>query len=194
MSPETGTAFTAEPAAASVQDAPPGLGPYQLAWRRLRRNKIALAFGGLCSVMKVAIEPVHPAMLPRMLDGLRALSRLYPLLTARVEESGEHVLVGTGELYLDCALHDLRTNHSAGRAGAEGEDEDGSGSGGALLDLRVSDVAVLLRETVLGTSFCKARAADAGRVRDCAAAAYLSNGTMSSGLAPNLMQRSTTKL
>jgi U5 small nuclear ribonucleoprotein component len=25
-----------------------------------------------------------------------------------VEESGEHVVFGTGELYLDCALHDLR--------------------------------------------------------------------------------------
>lgn len=26
-------------------DAPPGVGPYQLAWRRLRRNRVALAFG-----------------------------------------------------------------------------------------------------------------------------------------------------
>ena len=27
-------------------DVPPGIGPYRLAWRRLRRNKVALAFGG----------------------------------------------------------------------------------------------------------------------------------------------------
>jgi translation elongation factor EF-G len=25
-----------------------------------------------------------------------------------MEESGEHVVIGTGELYMDCALHDLR--------------------------------------------------------------------------------------
>src|SRR5262249_5852060 len=45
-----------------------------------------------------------------------------------------------------------------------------------------------------GAPFCNARAAEAGRVRDCAAAAYFSNGTRSSGLAPSLMQRSFTKL
>ena len=26
---------------------PPGIGPYRLAWRRLRRNKVALFFGGV---------------------------------------------------------------------------------------------------------------------------------------------------
>ena len=39
-----------------------------------------------------------------------------------------------------------------------------------------------------------ARAADAGRTSDCAAAAYFSNGTRSSGLAPSLTHRSKTKL
>ena len=33
----------------------PGLGPYRLAWRRLRRNRVALAFGGLFIVI-VAME------------------------------------------------------------------------------------------------------------------------------------------
>src|SRR5258708_840382 len=42
--------------------------------------------------------------------------------------------------------------------------------------------------------FCSARAADAGRERLCAAAAYFSNGTKSAGLAPSLTQRSNTKL
>jgi U5 small nuclear ribonucleoprotein component len=32
----------------------------------------------------------------------------YPLITTKVEESGEHVILGTGELYMDCVLHDLR--------------------------------------------------------------------------------------
>jgi len=47
----TGTAIgdvLAEPVAeAEGAHAPAGIGPYQLAWRRLKRNKVALAFGGL---------------------------------------------------------------------------------------------------------------------------------------------------
>lgn len=30
----------------------------------------------------------------------------------KVEESGEHVILGTGELYLDCVMHDLRKMYS----------------------------------------------------------------------------------
>ena len=29
-----------------------------------------------------------------------------------MEESGEHVVFGTGELYLDCVMHDLRKMYS----------------------------------------------------------------------------------
>ena len=32
--------------------------------------------------------------------------------TLQVEESGEHVVFGTGELYLDCVMHDLRKMYS----------------------------------------------------------------------------------
>jgi peptide/nickel transport system permease protein len=40
---------------------PPGVGPYQLAWRRLRRNKVALAFGGLFLLIVVLclLAPVY---------------------------------------------------------------------------------------------------------------------------------------
>lgn len=47
-----------------------------------------------------------------MLDGLRKVNKSYPLLSTRVEESGEHVVLGTGELYLDCVMHDLRNMYS----------------------------------------------------------------------------------
>jgi len=47
-----------------------------------------------------------------MLDGLRKVNKSYPLLITRVEESGEHVILGTGELYLDCVMHDLRKMYS----------------------------------------------------------------------------------
>ena len=52
----------------------------------------------------------------------------------------------------------------------------------------------LSARSMLGAPFCSARAAEAGRIRLCAAAAYFSNGTRSAGLAPSLTHRSNTKL
>ena len=49
----TGTEFSADVAAAPEEHAPPGIGPYQLAWRRLRRNKGALAFGAVFLIIVV---------------------------------------------------------------------------------------------------------------------------------------------
>ncbi|KAL8945908.1 MAG: hypothetical protein Q9222_007618 [Ikaeria aurantiellina] len=64
------------------------------------------------SVFKVAVEPINPSELPKMLDGLRKINKSYPLITTKVEESGEHIILGTGELYMDCVLHDLRRLYS----------------------------------------------------------------------------------
>jgi peptide/nickel transport system permease protein len=43
------------------EEVPPGLGPYKLAWRRLRRNKVALAFGGLFLIIVILclLAPVY---------------------------------------------------------------------------------------------------------------------------------------
>jgi U5 small nuclear ribonucleoprotein component len=43
-----------------------------------------------------------------MLDGLRKVNKSYPLLNTKVE----HIILGTGELYLDCVMHDLRRMYS----------------------------------------------------------------------------------
>lgn len=64
------------------------------------------------SVIKIAVEPVNPSELPKMLDGLRKVNKSYPLVSTKVEESGEHIILGTGELYLDCVMHDLRKMYS----------------------------------------------------------------------------------
>ena len=50
------------------------------------------------SVIKIAVEPVNPSELPKMLDGLRKVNKSYPLLSTRVEESGEHVVLGNSFL------------------------------------------------------------------------------------------------
>lgn len=88
------------------------------------------------SVLKIAVEPMNPSELPKMLDGLRKVNKTYPLVETRVEESGEHVILGTGELYLDCVMHDLR------RMFAE-------------IEIKVSDPVVKFCETVVETSAIK---------------------------------------
>jgi peptide/nickel transport system permease protein len=42
-------------------DAPPGIGPYKLAWRRLRRNKVSLFFGGvfILVVILCLLAPIY---------------------------------------------------------------------------------------------------------------------------------------
>lgn len=70
-------------------------------------------FSSYCiCIYNFSVEPVNPSELPKMLDGLRKVNKSYPLLNTRVEESGEHVVLGTGELYLDCVMHDLRKMYS----------------------------------------------------------------------------------
>ena len=41
---------------------------------------------------------------PGQVEGLRKLNKSYPLLVTKVEESGEHTVFGTGELYLDSVM------------------------------------------------------------------------------------------
>ncbi|KAG0053013.1 U5 small nuclear ribonucleoprotein component [Gryganskiella cystojenkinii] len=88
------------------------------------------------AVMKIAIEPVNPSELPKMLEGLRNVNKSYPILITRVEESGEHIILAPGELYMDSALHDLRKLYSE-------------------IDLKVADPVVRFQETVLETSSLK---------------------------------------
>ncbi len=54
-----GTEFSS--GATPEENAPAGIGPYALAWRRLRRNRTALAFGGLFALVVLAclLAPVY---------------------------------------------------------------------------------------------------------------------------------------
>jgi len=101
------------------------------------------------SVMKLAVEPLNPAELPKMVEGLRRISKSYPMAQTRVEESGEHVLFGTGEMYLDCIMHDLRNVYSSGTATTTTTTTNRSNSG---VEIKVSDPVVAFRETVSESS------------------------------------------
>ena len=43
------------------------------------------------SVVKIAVEPVNPSELPKMLEGLRKVNKSYPLLNTKVRQAGSNV-------------------------------------------------------------------------------------------------------
>ncbi len=85
------------------------------------------------SVVKLAIEPLNPVELPRLIEGLRRINKSYPGVTTRVEDSGEHIILAPGELYLDCVMYDLRNVYSE-------------------IEIKVADPVVSFNETVSETS------------------------------------------
>lgn len=60
------------------------------------------------SVFKIAIEPADFSKLPELLESLKKINKCYLACSIKVEESGDHVILTPGELYLDCLLYDLR--------------------------------------------------------------------------------------
>ena len=88
------------------------------------------------SVIKIAAEPLNPSDLPKMVEGLRKITKSYPAVVTKVEESGEHTIMGTGELYMDSVMKDLREMYSE-------------------IEVKVSDPVVCFNETVVETSSLK---------------------------------------
>jgi len=81
-------------------------------------------------VVRVAVEPKNPADLPKLVEGLKRLSKSDPLVMISHEESGEHIVAGAGELHLEICMNDLQNDFMGGAP------------------LRISDPVVSYRETV----------------------------------------------
>ena len=84
-------------------------------------------------VVRVAVEPKNPADLPKLVEGLKRLAKSDPMVQTIIEESGEHIVAGAGELHLEICLKDLEEDH-------------------AQIPLKTSDPVVSYRETVSETS------------------------------------------
>ncbi|KAI9560440.1 hypothetical protein GHT06_014458 [Daphnia sinensis] len=80
-------------------------------------------------VVRVAVEPKNPADLPKLVEGLKRLAKSDPMVQCIIEESGEHIVAGAGELHLEICLKDLEEDH-------------------ACIPLKKSDPVVSYRETV----------------------------------------------
>jgi ribosome assembly protein 1 len=59
-------------------------------------------------IVRVALEPVNPGDLQKMIHGMKLLEQSDPCAEYEVLESGEHVILTAGELHLERCLKDLR--------------------------------------------------------------------------------------
>lgn len=80
-------------------------------------------------VVRVAVEPKNASDLPKLVEGLKRLAKSDPMVQCLIEESGEHIIAGAGELHLEICLKDLEEDH-------------------AQIPLKKSDPVVSYRETV----------------------------------------------
>merc|ERR1712000_700694 len=63
-------------------------------------------------VVKVAVKPKDGRDLPKLVEGLKKLSKSDPLVVCTTEESGEHVIAGCGELDVEICLKDLKDEYA----------------------------------------------------------------------------------
>jgi elongation factor 2 len=63
-------------------------------------------------VVRVAVEVKSASDLPKLVEGLRKLSKSDPLVVVSTEESGEHVIAGCGELHIEICLKDLEEEYA----------------------------------------------------------------------------------
>ncbi|GMM54882.1 U5 snRNP GTPase [Maudiozyma humilis] len=83
---------------------------------------------------RIIIEPLIPKELPKLLDAFVKVTKYYPGLITKIEESGEHVMLGFGELYMDCLLYDLRKTY-------------------AMIEIKTSSPVTIFSESVAKDSF-----------------------------------------
>jgi len=94
-------------------------------------------------VVRCAVEPKNSADLPKLVEGMKRLSKSDPMVLCYTEESGEHIIAASGELHLEICLQDLQ--------------QDFMGT-----EVKVSDPVVSFRETCTSKSdqTCLAKSAN----------------------------------
>ncbi|SPO21620.1 probable Tef2 - translation elongation factor 2 -putative [Ustilago trichophora] len=59
-------------------------------------------------IVRVALEPMNPQDMPKLVEGLKLLNQADPCVESLVQDTGEHVILTAGELHLERCLKDLR--------------------------------------------------------------------------------------
>jgi len=65
-------------------------------------------------VVRVAVSVKNSADLPKLVEGLKKLSKSDPMVKCEVTEAGEHIIAGCGELHLEICLKDLADDFMKG--------------------------------------------------------------------------------
>ncbi|RIB10589.1 P-loop containing nucleoside triphosphate hydrolase protein [Gigaspora rosea] len=84
-------------------------------------------------VVQVAVDVKNANDLPKLVEGLKRLSKADPCVQCYTSESGEHIVTGVGELHLEICLKDLEEDH-------------------AQVPIKTGDPVVSYRETVRAES------------------------------------------
>jgi elongation factor 2 len=84
-------------------------------------------------VVRVAVDVKNAADLPKLVEGLKKLSKSDPLVQCITEASGEHIIAGCGELHVEICLKDLIEEY-------------------AKCDIKKGDPVVTYKETVTDES------------------------------------------
>ena len=74
-------------------------------------NLAGVQFGS-APIVRVALEPVWPGDLPKLVEGLRLLNQADSCVQVLVPDSGEHVILTAGELHLEVLSATTTTNDS----------------------------------------------------------------------------------
>ncbi|OMH79184.1 Elongation factor 2 [Zancudomyces culisetae] len=84
-------------------------------------------------VVQIAVQVKNANDLPKLVEGLKRLSKSDPCVQCFTNESGEHIVAGAGELHLEICLKDLEEDH-------------------AQVPIKTGDPVVAYRETVQSES------------------------------------------
>lgn len=68
----------------------------------------------VAAVVKVAVDTKNAQDLPKLVEGLKRLSKADPLVQCSTSKSGQHIIAGAGELHLEICLKDLREDFMKG--------------------------------------------------------------------------------
>jgi elongation factor 2 len=63
-------------------------------------------------VVQISVEVKNAQDLPKLVEGLKRLSKSDPCVQTWINESGEHIIAGAGELHLEICFKDLEEDHA----------------------------------------------------------------------------------
>lgn len=58
----------------------------------------------VAAVVQVAVEVKNPLDLPKLVEGLKRLSKSDPCVQTWIAETGEHIVAGAGELHIEICM------------------------------------------------------------------------------------------